>query len=118
MTGLADQVEVTRLAVGMLEPEATLAEVNLARDARVHHPLQRAVDRGPADLLIFAAYQIDEVVGADMPFLTQEHVDDLLPLTGPFPARGFEPGQVLKGGRHAKSDPYPFSPFDARGFTR
>ena len=91
---------MARLAIGMLEPEAALAEVDLAGDAGVHHPLQRAVDGGAADALIFAADEIDEVVGAEMPFLTQEHIDDLFPLAGPLPARRLEPGEVLEGGRH------------------
>ena len=54
MAGLADQVEVARLAVRVLEPEAALAEIDLAGDAGVHHPLQRAVDGGAADPVIFA----------------------------------------------------------------
>ena len=67
VAGLADQVEVPRLAVGVLEPEAAFAEVDLAGDAGVHHPLQRAVDGGAADALIFLADQIDEIVGAEVP---------------------------------------------------
>ena len=103
MTGLADEVEVTRLPVRVLEAEATLAEIDLARNASVHHPLQRAVDGGTTDPLILAAYQVDKIVGAEMPFLPQEDVDNLFPLTGPLPARWFKPGQVLKGGRHVRS---------------
>ena len=102
MTGLADQVEVTRLTVGMLKPETTLTKIDLPGNTRVHHPLQRAVDGCPTDLLIFTAHQINEIVGAEMPFLAKEHVDNLFPLTGPFPARKLEPGQILKGGRHLR----------------
>ncbi len=87
MTGLADQVEVARMAIGVLEAEPALAEVDLAGDAGVHHPLQRAVDGGAADAVIFASDEIDEIVGAQVPFLAQEHVDDLLPLAGAFAAR-------------------------------
>jgi hypothetical protein len=32
--------------------------------------------------VILASYEIDEVVSAEMPFLAQENVDDLLPLAG------------------------------------
>ena len=95
-------MEVTRLAVGMLESEAPLAEVNLARNARVHHPLQGAVDSGPTDLLIFPANQVDKVVRTEVPFLPQEDVDDLFTLTGPLPARRLEPRQILEGGRHVR----------------
>jgi hypothetical protein len=51
--------------------------------------------------MIFAADQIDEIVGAEMPFLPQEHVDDLFPLAGTLPAFGLESADVWKGGcRH------------------
>ena len=49
MAGLADQVEVARVAVRGLEAEAAFAEVDLAGDAGVDHPLQRAIDGGAAD---------------------------------------------------------------------
>ena len=87
MAGLADQVEVARLAVGMLEPEPAFAEVDLAGDAGVDHPLQRAVDGGAADALVFVPDEVDEIVGAEVPFLAEEHVDDLLPLAGALAAR-------------------------------
>ena len=93
MTGLADQVEVPRLAVGVLEAEAAFAEVDLAGDAGVHHPLQRAVDGGAADAVIFAADEIDEIVGAQVPFLAQEHVDDLLALAGALAAGRLQPAR-------------------------
>ena len=82
MAGLADQMEVARLPVGVLEAEPPLAEVDLAGDAGVHHPLQRAVDGGAADAMVFAANEIDQIVGAEVPFLAQEDVDDLLALAG------------------------------------
>jgi hypothetical protein len=44
--GLADQVEVTRLSIRVLETESALAEITLRRDACVDHPLQGAVDGG------------------------------------------------------------------------
>ena len=91
MAGLADEMEVARLAVGMLEPEAAFAEIDLAGDAGVDHPLQRAVDGGAADAVIFAPDEIDEIVGAEVPFLTQEDVDDLLPLAGALAARRLQP---------------------------
>ena len=93
-------MEMPRLAVGVLEAEPAFAEIDLAGDAGVHHPLQRAVDGGAADALVFAADEIDEVVGAEVPFLAQEHVDDLFPLAGPLAARRLQPGEILEGGRH------------------
>ena len=82
VAGLADEVKVARVAVRVLEAEAPLAEIDLARDAGVDHPLQRAVDGRPADPLIFAANQIDEIVGGEVPLLTQEDVDDEVALAG------------------------------------
>ena len=97
MAGLADQVEVPRLPVRVLEPEAPLAEIDLAGDAGVDHPLQRAVDGRAADAMVFLADQIDEIVGAEVTFLTQEHVDDLLPLAGALAARRLQPAEIREG---------------------
>jgi hypothetical protein len=42
VAGLADEVEVPRMTIRVLEPELALAEVHPPRDARLDHPLQRA----------------------------------------------------------------------------
>ncbi|MNC86243.1 hypothetical protein D3C83_18870 [compost metagenome] len=94
MTGLANEVEVARLAVRMLEPEASFAEVDLARDAGVDHPLQRAVDGRAADALVFLANLVDEIVGAEMPLLAQEDVDDLLALAGALATVRLQPAEI------------------------
>ena len=75
---------MARVPVRVLEAEPAFAEVDLAGDARVHHPLQRAVDGRAADAAIFLADEIDEVVGAEVPFLAEEHVDDEVAFAGPF----------------------------------
>src|SRR5687767_9535542 len=72
VAALADEMKMTRLTVGVLEAEPPLAEVDLSRDARIDHPLERPVDRGAADALVFAANQIDEIVGAEMSFLAEK----------------------------------------------
>ena len=82
IAGLANQVKVARMAVRVLEAEAAFAEIHFAGDARIHHPLQRAVYRRAADAAIFLADQIDEVVGAEVPFLAQEGVNDEVALAG------------------------------------
>ena len=69
IAGLADQVIVARMPVRVLEAEAALAEIDLAGDAGGHHPLQRAVDGGAADAVVFALDEVDEIVGAQMAFL-------------------------------------------------
>ena len=66
----------------MFEPVSPFTEVHLARDARVHHPLQRAIDGGPADPGVFSADQIDEFVGRDVPFLPEEDLNDEVALAG------------------------------------
>ena len=82
VAGLADQVEVARVPIRMLEPEAAFAEIDFAGDARVHHPLQRAVHRRAADASIFLADEIDEIVRAEVPLLAQERIDDEIALAG------------------------------------
>ena len=89
-------MKVARLPVGMLEAEAAFAEIDFAGDARVDHPLQRAVDGRAADAVIFAADEIDQIVGAEMAFLAQEHIDDLFPLAGSFPAVWLQPAEIGK----------------------
>ena len=97
IAGLADQMKVARVAIRVLEPETALAEVDLARDPRLLHPLERAVDGGAADLLILAADQIVQVVGGQMSFLAEEDIDDEVALAGAFaPGR---PEAVEVGGR-------------------
>src|SRR4026208_1863174 len=54
MAGLADQVEGPGVAIRVLDPESALAEIALARDACVDHPLEGPIDGGPADSLVFA----------------------------------------------------------------
>ena len=83
------------MAVRVLEPEAALAEVDLAGDARVDHPLQRAVDGGPADALVLLAHQVDEVVGAQVAFLAEEDADHEVALAGALAAGRPQPFDVL-----------------------
>src|SRR6185503_8562972 len=97
MTGFANEMEMPRLTVRMLETESAFAEVDLASNASVHHPLQSAVDGGAADAVVFFANQVDEIVGAEMTFLTQEDVDNLLPLAGALAARGRQPAEIREG---------------------
>ena len=70
------------MPVRVLEPEPSFAEIDLAGDARIHHPLEGAIDRRAADAAIFLADEIDEVVGAEVPLLAEEHIDDEVALAG------------------------------------
>ena len=67
---------MTRMPVRVLESVLPIAEVHPPRDARIDHPLQRAVDCRAADPRVFAANQRDQFVGAEMSALAQEDVDD------------------------------------------
>src|SRR3954470_7124999 len=49
VAGLADQVEVTRLPVTLLEAEPAFPEIDLPGDAGFHHPLKGAVNGGATD---------------------------------------------------------------------
>ena len=100
-------MKVARLAVGMLETESAFAEIDLARDAGVNHPLQCAVDRGAADALIFASNEIDEIVGAEVTFLAQEHIDDLFPFAGTLAAIALQAAEIRKVA--VQLDPPPFA---------
>src|SRR5205809_6305820 len=76
MAGAADQMEVPRVAERRLEARTPFAEVHLAGDARVDHPLQRAIDAGAADAGVFAVHQIAEIVRAQVAFLPEEDAQD------------------------------------------
>src|ERR671912_1608374 len=98
-------MEVTRVAIRMLETEAPFAEIDFASDARIHHPLQRAVDGGSADALIFAPDQIDEIIGAQVSLLPEEHIHDLVTLAGTFRSRGAQPIDIRNGCGHSPLGP-------------
>ena len=57
VAAFADEMKVPGVTVGMLETESPFAEIDLARDPGVYHPLQGAVDGRAADALILLADQ-------------------------------------------------------------
>ena len=62
----------------MFEPESPLPEIDLSGDTSINHPLECPVDRGTTDLVILGADQFDQVIGAEVPLLAKEDVDDKL----------------------------------------
>ena len=52
----------------------------------VDHPLQRAVDGGAADAGMLAAYEVEEIVGAEVAFLLEEVPENLVALGRSFAA--------------------------------
>ena len=97
IAGLADQVKVPRMAIGMLEAEPAFAEIHLAGDARFLHPQQRAVDGRAADAVIFALDQSDQIVGAEVSLLLEERVDDQVALAGTLGAGRAETIEIGNG---------------------
>ena len=103
MTGAADEVEVPRVPVGVLELELAVAEIDAARDAGLDHPEQRPVDGGAADARVFATDQLDEFVRAEMAGLAQQDRDDQVPLAGSASAGGTMRLDKLSGRLHLGS---------------
>ena len=91
-------MKVARMAVRRLEARSAFAEIDLAGDAGVDHPLQRAVDGRAADPGLLAADEIEQIVGAEMPFLPQEDLQDAIALAGALAAGGTEAGEIGKRG--------------------
>src|SRR3954466_16110298 len=100
MAGRADQVKVARVAIGRLETRAAFAEVDLAGDAGADHPLQRAVDGRAADADRFAADEIEQIISADMPFLTQKDFQDAIAFGRALAAGRTKRGEVGEGTVH------------------
>ena len=76
------------MAIRMLEAETAFAEVNPARDARLHHPLEGVVDRRTADARVLRPDELDQLVRRQVSLLAQEDADDDIALAGPAAARG------------------------------
>src|SRR3954471_24417496 len=100
-------MKVARVTIGMLEAKSALAEIDLARNARFNHPLQRPIHRGAAHRRrrrrragsgrLLASNQFDEVVGSQVSFLPQEYVDDEIAFAGALAAGGAKAVEI--GGR-------------------
>ena len=71
---------MARMAVRRLEARAAVAEVDLARDPRPNHPLQRPVDGRPADARVLAPSEVAEIVGTRVTFLLEEDTQNAIAL--------------------------------------
>ena len=96
MTVGADEMKVPGVAVRRLETRAPFAEVDLARDTGVDQPLQRAVHGRTADAGHFVANEIEEIIGADVPLLTEEHLQHPVAFAGALAPRGPKRGEIRK----------------------
>ena len=66
----------------------------------VDHPLERAVHRGAADPRFFPAHDIEQIVRAEVAFLTQEDAEDAIALAGALAAGRTKAGVVGEGAIH------------------
>src|SRR4029078_8059191 len=76
-----------------------------ARNTGIHHPLEGAIHGCPADARTFATDDVDEIGGAEVSPLAEEHIHDLLALAGALAALGLQPAEIGKGSRHRDAVP-------------
>jgi hypothetical protein len=74
-------MKVAGMTQGRLESRASLAEVDLVREAGGDHPLQCAVDGRAANPGIFLPNEIVQLVGGQMASMPQEDIQDTVALT-------------------------------------
>ena len=91
------------MPVRRLESGAAVAEVDFPGAAPIDHPLQRAIDRGPADAGMLAPDEIEQIVSAQVPFLPQEGTQYLFAFGRALAACGTQARTVGKGTVHDES---------------
>ena len=89
-------MKMSRVPIRVFETEPALAEIDLAGNASVDHPLERPVHGRPAGRVTFRLEDVDQIISAQMPLLPQEDVDDQLALAGPSASRGAEAFEVVR----------------------
>jgi len=77
---------MTGMTAGRLEARSAFAEIDFARDPCADHPLERSVDGGAADSGRFFVDARDQIVGAEVPLLTEKHLNDAIALGRSFAA--------------------------------
>ena len=96
----ADEMKMPRVPVRGLVPRSAVAEIDLARDLRVDHPLERAVDGGAPDPRFLPAHDVEQIVRAEMAFLTQKNTEDEIALAGALATGRTKAGIVGEGTIH------------------
>src|SRR5256885_9269039 len=56
----ADEMKMARVPVRRLVPRSTVAEIDLARDVGLDHPLERPVDGGASDTRFLPAHDVEQ----------------------------------------------------------
>jgi hypothetical protein len=82
MAHVANEMEMSGMTVGRFEPGTTFAEIDLAGDSGVDHPLQRPVNGGATDPRVFFVDQVAQIICAQMTLLAQKEVQDAVAFAG------------------------------------
>ena len=97
MTRVADEMKMPGVAERGLVPRTALAEIDLVGDSGGDHPLQRTIDRCPADARVLTAYEIVQFVCSDVPLLGKKQLDDAVALGGALAACRAEAREIQSG---------------------
>ena len=94
MTHVADEMKVAWVPVGRFKARSAFAEIHLAGDSGVDHPLERAIHRGAPDPGVLAAYEVAEIVGAQVALLARENIEDAVAFRRTLAAGRAQAGEV------------------------
>ena len=94
MALVADEMKMPWMPVRGFEARSPLAEINLAGDPGVYHPLQRAVDGGATDPWVLFVDEITEIVRTQMTLLAQKKIENAVALAGTLAAGRAEAGEI------------------------
>src|SRR5712671_3013953 len=96
----ANEMKMPGMAVRGFVARSALSEVDLARDVRVDHPLERSIDRGATDTRFIATDDVEQIVGAEVAVLTQKNAEDTVALAGALAASRTKTGIIGEGTVH------------------
>src|SRR5207244_13302371 len=96
-------IKVARVPVCMLVPRSAFAEIDLAGDASLDHPLESAVDGSAANAGMRTPDEIVQIVRAQVPLLAQEYIQDAIAFAGPLAARRAQAGRIGEWAVHCHS---------------
>ena len=96
----ADQMKMPGMPVRRLVPRSAFAEIHLARDVGVDHPLERPVHGRAANSRFLPADDVEEIVGAEVTRLTQKYTEDAVALAGALTAGRTKAGIIGKRTGH------------------
>src|SRR5262249_15359887 len=89
----ADQVIVVLMVIFVLISLTTVAQSLLSSQSAFVQQLERAIDRGKPDAWIFSLDKVIQILGAQVSFSLQKHLENQLPLRSLLESRA---AQVIK----------------------